>query len=62
MTVKEFALYINVGEQTVRRWIRDGYISCMKIGGIVRICESTTDAFQETAKTQFLLREDEVSE
>jgi excisionase family DNA binding protein len=62
MTVREFALHVRVGEQTVRRWIKGGYISSIKIGGAVRICESSTDAFQKTPKTQFLLEEEEVSE
>jgi excisionase family DNA binding protein len=40
-TIKEIAEKLKVTEQCIRDWIREGKLPALKIGGVVRIEEST---------------------
>lgn len=46
-SVKEVAKELKVHENTIRRWIRDGDLKCLKIGKQVRITEEQLKQFLE---------------
>jgi len=39
-TVEQFAALMHVHPNTVYRWIKDGKIKCVRIGGTIRIPDS----------------------
>lgn len=45
LTVAEVAEIMRVKDQTVRRWVRDGRIEVVKIGGTIRILSGQLSRF-----------------
>jgi excisionase family DNA binding protein len=45
LTITETAKLFRVGRQTVAKWIHDGSLRALKIGGSVRIRVEDVDAF-----------------
>jgi excisionase family DNA binding protein len=45
LTITETAKLFNIGRQSVARWIHDGSLRAIKIGGSVRIRVEDVDAF-----------------
>ena len=43
-TIKEAAAYLNIGEQTLYRWMRDGRITFRKVGDSTRFLQQDLDA------------------
>jgi len=43
-TIKEAAAYLNIGEQTLYRWMRDGRITYRKVGDSTRFLQEDLDA------------------
>ena len=43
-TIKEAATYLNIGEQTLYRWMRDGRITFRKVGDSTRFLQEDLDA------------------
>lgn len=43
-TIKEAALYLKIGEQTLYRWMRDGRITFRKVGDSTRFLQQDLDA------------------
>ena len=43
MTVKQYASWYQVHENTVRRWVDQGAVPVRRIGGTIRIVRSTDD-------------------
>jgi excisionase family DNA binding protein len=45
LTIKEVALRLKVTDRTVRRWIDEGKLKALKIGGAIRITEEAYSDF-----------------
>ena len=44
LTVEEVAQEMNVSDATIRRWVRDGNLAAIRVGGQWRIRRTTLDA------------------
>ena len=50
-TVAQVAERLQVGEQTVRRWIRDGDLGAVKLGRAFRVTETDLEEFIQSRRT-----------
>ena len=44
-TIAHVAETLEVADRTVRRWIKDGRLSVLRVGGVVRISDADLKAF-----------------
>jgi excisionase family DNA binding protein len=51
LSIREVSQMFAVGKQTVARWIHDGDLRSLKIGGSVRIRVEDVDAFIKACET-----------
>lgn len=45
LTIEEVAKLLKVTDRTVRRWIDDGKLKALKIGGVIRVTEEDYNEF-----------------
>ena len=50
LTIEDIATRLRVTDRTVRRWIDDGKLKALKIGGVVRITEESYSEFINQGK------------